>query len=261
MGPMMLQGSRFLLASVLVGIYTWKDIRASSRHSVKAGVILGFLLGSGFALQTIGLVETTASKAGFLTGTMVIFTPMFQMLIERRLPSLGNTLGVIIVGFGLYLFTSPEGGAFNKGDLLVLLCAIVFALYIVYLDVFTKARFDREIVFYQFAVTSAMGFLLAPFFDPIPAYFSTQGFLAIAYLAVFASCLAIFVQSKYQRETTPTRAAIIFTMEPIFAAILAVIWLHEILSGTALIGAAIMIAGLLVSELIGARKKAKASSD
>jgi drug/metabolite transporter (DMT)-like permease len=252
---MVLQGARFALAALMVGIYTFRDIRTTTRASLKAGLILGVLLGGGFALQTIGLVQTTASKAGFLTGTMVVFTPLLQLAIERRMPSWSNIIGVIIVAAGLYLFTNPTESTFNQGDLLVLLCAVVFAFYIVYLDVFTKDGFDREIVFYQFVVTAAIGFVLAPFFGGGPAVFSGGAIAAVLYLAFFASTIAIFVQSKYQRETTPTKAAIIFSLEPVFAAIMAYFALGETMSGIEVVGASLMFAGLLISELLAALKK------
>ncbi len=247
--PLMLQGTRFLAAAMMVGIYTWRDIKATTWRSLRAGLILGALLGIGFALQTIGLEVTTASKAGFLTGTMVVFTPLLQLGIERRPPSLGNAISVIIVGFGLYLFTSPAGGNFNSGDLLVLLCAVVFAFYIVYLDVFTKERFDREIVFYQFIVTSVIGLVAAPFLDGRAAEFTGSAIALVLYLSFFASTIAIFIQSKYQRETSPTKAAIIFTMEPVIAALIAYFVLDESMSGIEVTGAAIMFAGLLYSEI------------
>jgi drug/metabolite transporter (DMT)-like permease len=250
--PLMLQGTRFLAAAVMVGIYTRRDIKATSARSLRAGLILGMLLGIGFALQTIGLEATSASKAGFLTGTMVVFTPLLQLAIERRPPSLGNAISVIIVGIGLYLFTSPAGGRFNTGDLLVLLCAVVFAFYIVYLDVFTKERFDREIVFYQFIATAVIGFAASPFLDGRQAVFTGSAIAFVLYLSFFASTVAIFVQSKYQRETTPTKAAIIFTMEPVIAAVIAYFALHESMSGIEALGAAIMFAGLLFSEIYGA---------
>ncbi|MFZ1731924.1 MAG: EamA family transporter [Bacteroidota bacterium] len=250
--PMILQGTRFFAASLMVGIYTWRDIKATTWKSLRAGIVLGLLLGAGFALQTIGLVETTASKAGFLTGTMVVFTPLVQLLIERRWPTLGNAISVVIVGAGLWIFTSPAGGEFNSGDVLVLLCAVVFAFYIVYLDVFTKERFDREIVFYQFVITGIVGFAAAPFVAGREAVFSLSAIGVILYLSFFASTIAIFIQSKYQRETTPTKAAIIFTMEPVYAAIIAYIVLSESMSGIEVLGAGIMFAGLLFSEIYAA---------
>ncbi|MBE0645221.1 MAG: EamA family transporter [Bacteroidetes bacterium] len=252
LSPLMLQGTRFFAAALMVGIYTWRDIKATTLASLKAGIVLGVLLGAGFALQTIGLVETTASKAGFLTGTMVVFTPLVQLAIERRRPSLGNAISVGIVGTGLYIFTSPAGGTFNSGDFLILLCAVVFAFYIVYLDVFTRERFNREIVFYQFVTTAFIGFAVAPLLGAQKVVFSSTAIGAVLYLSFFASTIAIFIQSKYQRETTPTKAAIIFTMEPVFAALIAYLLLSESMSGVEALGAGIMFAGLLFSEIYAA---------
>jgi len=253
---LLLQGLRFALAAFIVGIYTRKNIRATSRESLRAGLVLGLLLGGGFALQTIGLETTTASNAGILTGTLVVFTPLFQLGIERRPPSAANLAGVLIVGAGLYVFTSPSGNSFGTGDLLVLGCAVVFALHVVYLDVFTRNRFDREIVFYQFLVSGAIGFALWLFLPSRPPVFNASVLISIVYLAVFASAVALYVLSKYQRETTPTRAAIIYTMEPVMAAAIAALFLDERLSPAAAIGAVIMLSGLVVSELSTALRSA-----
>jgi drug/metabolite transporter (DMT)-like permease len=252
--PLFLQGTRFALAALIVGIYTRRDIRATTRASLRGGVILGVFLGLGFAFQTVGLASTSASRAGFLTGTMVVLTPLFQMLLERRMPTVGNLIGVALVAAGLFVFTDPTAGALNAGDLLVLACAVVFALYIVYLDVFTREAFHREIVFYQFVVTALLAFAFLPVLPGRAPQLQAGVVGAIVYLAVFASVIAIFVQSKYQRESTPTRAAIIFSLEPVFAAIIAAVALGERMGRSEILGAAMMGGGVLVSELWGAMR-------
>jgi len=249
-----MQGVRFLLATMMVGVWTWKDIRQTTKKSLKAGVILGVLLGAGFALQPIGLKYTTASKAGFFTGTLVVLTPLLQIALERKIPTLGNIIGVLLVSAGVYIFSAPGGDPINTGDILVLICALVFAFYIVYLDIFTKEKFDREIVFYQFVVTAAMG-LGCTWFIETPKLVPTPGLIvSVLYLSLFASTISLFIQSKYQRETTPTKAAIIYTMEPVLAAVIAYFALGEILSNSALLGASVMLAGLLISEVYSAMK-------
>lgn len=251
MPPLLLQGIRFALAAAVVGIYTRRNVAASSARSLRAGVVLGLLLGAGFALQTVGQVYTTASKAAFLTGTMVIFTPLLQVAVERRLPTKGNVAGLLLVAIGMYLLAEPAGGGVNIGDLLVVGCAAVYAFYIVSLDVFTRERFDREIVFWQFVVTALVGFAGIPFLPMGAIRFTVPVIAGILYLGLFASVIASFVHSKYQRETTPTKAAIIFTMEPVVAAGVAAVMLGERMSASGLLGAALMVAGLLVSELYG----------
>jgi drug/metabolite transporter (DMT)-like permease len=250
--PAWLQGLRFLLAAIIVGIYTRRDIRATTRRSLRTGLALGAMLGLGFALQTIGQVQTTASKAAFLTGTMVIFTPLLQLVLERKAPTVGNLLGVLLVCAGMYLLASPQGGAFSFGDVLVLLCAVVYAFYIVYLDMFTKERFDREIVFWQFVAAALIGFGCIPFMGAGGNRFTLPVVAGIVYLCIFATVIALYVQTKYQRETTPTKAAIIFTMEPVIAAIIAYFALGEVMTPAGTAGAALMVVGLLVSELYSA---------
>lgn len=245
----MFQGLRYAIASIIVGVYTYKDIKKTTWQSFKQGSILGLFLGLGFAFQTVGLKITTASKSGFITGLIVVFTPIFQLIIEKRKPTKGNLIGVVLVAIGLYFLTSPQGSAMNIGDILTLGCAIVFAMYMIYLDIFTKKNFYREIVFYQMLVTSLFGFLAAPLVESSYLNFNQVIVFAILYTAVFASAIASFLQSKYQRQTTPTRAAVIMSMEPVFAVVLAVLILHEVLAPFAVLGGGLIIAGLLVSEL------------
>lgn len=246
--PYLLQAVRFALAALIVGIYTRREIRATTRASLKAGIVLGLLLGIGFLLQTVGLTLTSASRTGFLTGTMVVFTPLLQLALERRAPTAGNVAGVLLVMIGLAMMTSPGGGAFGLGDLLVLACAVVFAASVVYLDIATREAFRGEIVFYQFVVTSLVALVALPFAGDAGRW-TPEAAGGTIYLAVFASAIAIFVQSKYQRESTPTRAAVIYSFEPVIAAAVAWLLIGERLEGWGLAGAAVIFAGLLASEL------------
>jgi len=132
--PLQFVAIRFTIAAILFFPFVAKSLRSISRKAWEGGIVIGSLLFLGFVSQTIGLTYTTASKSGFITGLLVVFTPIFQVVIERRAPKIGNVIGVILVTVGLYLLTSPEGSEFNIGDLLTLFCAAVFGLYIVYLD-------------------------------------------------------------------------------------------------------------------------------
>lgn len=246
--PYMLQAVRFALAALVVGIYTRRDIRATTRASLRSGLILGLLLGTGFLLQTVGLTLTSASRTGFLTGTMVVFTPLLQLALERRAPTAGNIAGVVLVMIGLAMMTSPAAGTFGLGDLLVLACAVVFAASVVYLDIATREAFHREIVFYQFVVTALIALLAMPFGGDAGTW-TFEAASGTIYLAVVATAIAIFVQSKFQRESTPTRAAVIYSFEPVIAAGVAWMLIGERLEGWGLAGAAVIFSGLLASEL------------
>lgn len=247
--PLAYIGIRFTIATVLFSLMFAKDIRALTRGAALKGGILGTLLFLGFAVQTIGLQHTTASKSAFITGMMVVFTPICQLVLERRAPKLGNIVGVVLVTIGLYLLTSPAGSEFNIGDALNLVGAFLFALYIVYLDMFSKDHNTIQLTFMQFISTAILGGATAGAFEQVAVNFSNESLLALAYLAVFASVIALYIQTRYQKDSTPTRAAVIFSIEPVIAASFAYVLLGEVIGILGVIGGGIILAGLLVSEL------------
>lgn len=247
--PFLYTSIRFSCAAFLLGAIFYRQVLSISRSVLLKGGILGMLLFVGFVLQTQGLQFTTASKSAFITGLLVVLTPIFQILIERRPPKVGNMIGVLLVTAGLYFLTSPRGAEFNIGDLLTLGCAICFALYIVYLDVFSKDLNAVHLTFAQFAVCAIAGLFCLLLFEEIRWKPEPSLFAALAYLSVFATVIALFVQTKYQKETTPTRAAIIFAVEPVFAAAFAYFTLGEMLGTLGIMGGGLIVAGLLVSEL------------
>lgn len=247
--PLLFVAARFGLATLLLAPFVLKALRRMDRRALGRGVILGVLLFLGFATQTVGLQYTTASKSGFITGMLVVLTPIFQLLIERRAPRLGNLAGVALVTVGLYLLTSPDGSEFNVGDALTLGCAVAYAVFIVYLDVFTKEHDPSQLTFVQLAVTCLLAAASAPFLEDLRFAVDGEFLGALAYLAVFATVGALYLQARYQRETTPTRAAIIFSLEPVFAAIFAYFLRDERLGIVGVIGGGVIVTGVLLSEL------------
>jgi drug/metabolite transporter (DMT)-like permease len=240
---------RFALAAVLFALLFRRKLSGIGFESLPKGLILGLLLFIGFALQTVGLQYTTASKSAFITGLMVVMTPIFQVIIERRPPKIGNIIGIGLVTVGLYLLTSPEGSELNFGDLLTLGCALSFALYVVYLDVFSKNRSAEGLTLAQFAFCAVSGSMIAVAVEPLQVHLTTELVLAILYLTIFATIVAIYVQTKYQKDTTPTRAAVIFSAEPVVAAAIAYVALNEVIGTTGMFGGGLIVAGVLVSEL------------
>jgi drug/metabolite transporter (DMT)-like permease len=247
--PLFFIGVRFLLAAALLVIIFHKKLKGITLVEIQKASILGILLFFGFATQTIGLQYTTASKAAFLTGTMVIFTPIFQFIMEKKAPRLGNVIGVVIVTAGLYLLTSPKGSEFNFGDGLNLVCAIVFAVYIVYLDIATQEGDPFRLTFVQICTNGLLSILAAFMFEDIFIRLTSNLVLSLGYLVILATMLTLYLQTKWQKETTPTRAAVIFTIEPVFAAVIAYLLLSEMIGSFGIIGGVVIIAGLLISEI------------
>ncbi len=262
--PMVFVSLRFVLASLILLPFFIKMKREVAKPLLISGALLGVMYFLGFATQTIGLNYTTATKSGFITGTFILFTPVFQLIFEKKKPSLGNLFGILFVIAGLILLSSKGnsildifheiGGGFNIGDFFTLLCAVFFAMYLVYLDIVSK-KFDFiSLSFLQVSVTAMLGIIFAFTLSVSNLElirFSLTGNLifALLYTAILATALATTLQTKFQKTITPTKAGIIFSFEPIFSALLAYLIIHEKISRFGFLGGLLIFTGLLVTEL------------
>jgi drug/metabolite transporter (DMT)-like permease len=249
LSPVLFVALRFSLAGILLFVLGVRRILKINRALLWKGILLGFLLYLGFALQTIGLNDTTASKSAFITGLMVLFTPFYQFVIEKRPPKLGNILGVMIVTAGLWLLTSPSGAAFTFGDFLTLLCAAVFGLYIVMLDLMSKEEDAFQLTFLQMIAPAVLGWLTVPWVENPTFHPTPMAIAVLLFCALLGNIVCGYIQTRYQRDTTPTRTVIIFTIEPLWASILGYLILREVIGYWGAAGGALIISGILVSEL------------
>ena len=263
--PMMFLTLRFTTAALLLLPFVFSKLRKMDSYAVKGGLILGFLYFGGFAAQTLGLNYTSATKSGFITGTFIIFTPFFQILMEKRMPGKGNVIGIVLVIFGLVFLSSKGthfydlfnelGSNFNVGDVLTFICAFFYALYIVYLDIISKKVDYMPLVFMQVAFTAVGAIIFGMAFqfsgvDQTGFIINKDVILAVLYTALLATVITTTLQTKYQKYTTPSKAGIIFSLEPIFAAIVAYFLLSEKISNFGYIGCIFIFCGLLISELM-----------
>ena len=246
--PSLFVALRFGIGALLFAIILRNQFKSIERTAIKKGIFLGGMLGTGIVLQNYGIYETTASKAAFITGLMVIFTPIAQFLLVRRAPKAGNIVGVAVVIAGLFLLTSPTGSGINFGDVLVLVSAAIFGVYIVYLDVYTRNENVLHLAFIQVTVTSLTAGVTIPF-EKIVLIPNNQLLISLFYMGIFATVLTTYVQTRYQKDTTPTRAVIIFTIEPVITAVLAYYVLNEVLGFVGIIGAVTIVMGIFISEL------------
>jgi drug/metabolite transporter (DMT)-like permease len=261
LGPVSLMTWRFGLAALLFGVvYARRIRRGLFPETIRSGFVLGFLLYLGFGLQTLGLEGTSSSRSGFITALYVIFTPILQTLFTRRAPSRRVMVGVALVIAGLVGLTAPGGtlegviapwkeGGFAIGEALTLGCALAFAIYIIVLD-----RVSRHVDFIaltgvQFFTVAACSAIHLAIAETPTAPGTAMDWIGMLYLAVLATVLTTAWQTRYQRDTTPTRAAVIFTMESVFAAIFAAIFLGEWLGPVGMVGGVFIVTGLLVTEI------------
>jgi drug/metabolite transporter (DMT)-like permease len=247
---------RFFITVLLFCFLFRKKIILTDYSKWKKGVILGIFLFSGFAFQTIGLKYTTASKSAFITGTAIVLIPFAQYFLLRSRPKAENITGGLIVLTGLYILSEAYITIPNPGDLLTLLGAVSFAVHIVLLNKYTTESNFNYLAFGQFLTMSVLSFIFMIIFeiiisDELIFIFNEILAVTIVYSSVIATLISIVLITKYQQETTPLRAGIIYSMESVFAVFFAFIIIGEILNFNQMIGALIMISGLIISEFYG----------
>lgn len=246
---------RFTIALTLVLIFFHKYMNSIDKKTWKSGAILGVLFGGGFVLQTVGLGMTEVTNSAFITGLTVVLTPFAFKLISKEKLKFWPKIGVIIAFIGLYVFTNPDLDNLNTGDVLTLISTGFWATYITLMDSFTKNydsnRQTMQLVAIQFLFALPLpiiGFLLLEM-PHLEVMFTTDLLMSLSFNAILASFVLTIIHTTYQRYTTPVKAALIFSLEPIFASIFAAIFLSEILSPLELVGATILMFGVLTSEL------------
>lgn len=246
---------RFTIALSLVIIFFNKYMKNIDSKTWKSGAILGLLFGGGFVLQTVGLGMTGVTNSAFITGLTVVLTPFAFKLISKNKLMFWPKLGVVIAFIGLYIFTNPDLDNINNGDVLTLISTGFWAVYITLMDSFTKGevstKLTMQLVAIQFLFALPLPFIGFLIFD-LPDFqisWSSDLFMSLAFNGILASFVLTIIHTTYQRYTTPVKAALIFSLEPIFATIFAAIFLNEILSTLELIGASILMFGVLTSEL------------
>ena len=242
---------RFGTAAFALALIFRKDFRAGKiGMSIRCGLLAGFCLFSGYALQTLGLRYTTASKAGFLTGFTTPMVAVLSSIVYRRAPQFIEVLGVATAFLGMALMTIPSGRfQVGGGDLLVAGCAVAFAFHIL-----TTGRFAGRVNMGVFTVTqiatgAAMGAATFWCAEPVHIHWTLPLIGALAITSLFATALAFSVQTWAQRWASPTRTALIFAMEPVFAWITSYLLLGELLSGRVAVGAVLILSGILMVEL------------
>ena len=248
-GPLTFVGLRFALAAAVLLPLAATRI-GPSPLPLLGGLVAGVFLFAGYALQTAGLQFTSASKAGFITGLAVVIVPVLTTLIDRRLPPAATALGVLLATAGLALLSLADALSVQAGDLLVLGCAVAFALHIL---VVGHAAPGSDVVGLTFAQIMAAALLTVPsaFLFERPAGAQLLAVLPAAlFTGVFATVVAFYLQTRAQRFTTPTHTALIFTMEPVFAGLFGFLLAGERLGPRALVGCALILAGMLVAQLV-----------
>lgn len=259
--PLAFNGLRFLGAALLLALLTfvfyrsqWRDL---SRAMLGHAALLGLFLFIGYTFQTVGLLYTTTSNAGFITGLSVVLVPFLSFWLLRHSISRFTWFSALLAAAGLYMLTfAGDSFTWNKGDALVFLCAIGFALHVAYTGVFAPRYPALPLASLQMAVVgmlSLIGSLMfeshGPMNETVQRLLQPEVLWALIVSIGPTSAFAFWIQTACQKFTSPSRVAVIFAMEPVFAAITGVWFGGEVLGVLAILGCVFIFGGMILAEL------------
>lgn len=241
----------------IAAIALWFTFRGRGSHfprnrkrELLVGFLVGFCLFSGYILQTAGLRYTSASKAGFITGFYIVLVPVLNAIVYRRIPQISEVTGVICAGIGMGLMTLTSLRLdISAGDLLILGCSVAYAFHIIVLGHFSGTMTYETLAVNQIATGAVLGLLTFWWVETPRLIWTTGVVVGLAVTSLLATALAFSVQSWAQQFTTPTRTALIFALEPVFAWVTSFLVAGEVLTTRATVGAFLILSGILLVEL------------
>jgi drug/metabolite transporter (DMT)-like permease len=249
---------RFGLAAAVMAIIFWRSVRRLTLRTVWAGAQIGLFMFGGYIFQTAGLKFTTPAKAAFITGSCVVLVPLLLALSGRRRITGWIWAGAVSALAGLYFLTVPPSGlgGLNRGDPIVFLCAVMFALHIIFIDRHVGDHSVGALAFLQVATTALLSALLVPLaaatgWERPHLHLSGTAIFAILITAIGSTVIGFSFQTWAQQHTSPSHTAILVSFEPVFAALTSWLLAREYFGARTLVGAGLILAGILLAELMG----------
>jgi len=253
--PVAMVAIRFGMAALL--LLPWVLRRPRFSAHLKEGAILSVFLTALYITQTYGLVYTSAANSGFITGLFIIFIPVFMFLRRRQRPKKLEALSAGLAVYGLWLLTGGAEG-FNKGDALTLIAAVSYAAHVVITDKYIKGKVDMLLLaFHQFWCVSLTAFLLSAVMGYPLAVASAKLWWIIIFLALFPTLSAYFIQMVAQKDCEPFRIGLIFTLEPVFAALFAWTMGGEQFLLVKAAGGFLIVSGMMMGEAANFKARPK----
>lgn len=249
MRPFQIMMVRFFLAAVLMGLISIKSLKGIKKEELRAGALMGIALFAAFSLQIIGLQYTTPSKNAFLTALNVVIVPFIAFLVLKKKIPAKVLIGAVMAVIGVALLSLDGNLALSIGDALTLLCAVGFAFQIFFTSEFVK-KYRATVLNFAQMVTAFLLSLISLFvFGETDFQVTQMGWLSVLYLGVVSTTICYLLQTASQKYVDETKAAIILSMESVFGTLFSMIILHEVLTPRMLIGCAVILAAVIISNL------------
>lgn len=240
-------GVRYTITALIMGAIFYPMLRKTDRDTWKHGMIIGLVFGIGQVFQTVGISMTPASTAGFITGMYIIVIPILMLAMYGIIPNKYVLISSVLAVSGMGIL-SLEDWHLGGGEIIVLISAAFFALHMVLLG-----RWSTERTSFQLTIIQIFGLALVSLIVAVPGGVqfppTPHDWLTLAYLIVFASVLALFIQTWAQAKVSPTRTGVVMATEPVFAALFAIQFGGESLTVRMLLGGALIIVAMIISEL------------
>ncbi len=259
--PLLFNLLRMTLASIALVIINHRHLRKITRQALLSGLIVGLFLAAGYQFQTAGLARTTAAKSAFITGLVVVFVPLFTIVpilrpANAHAPRWTTAIGAILAFSGLLLLTTPAGASWQNlfssiglGDLLTLICAVAFAGHLLSLAHTSPKVPTPQLATLQICTAALIMAITLPLGGKPHLTITLRLLIALAITSLVATAAAFTIQSWAQQHLPPTHTALLLTLEPVFAYLTSIVFLHEHLGRRSLIGAALILAGIATTEL------------
>ncbi len=260
-GPMFFVGLRFAAAALMVGLFSFRTLRDLTLFELKAGCFIGVAIMFGYGLQTIGLQTILSSQSAFITALYVPFVPLLQWLVLGRRPGLMPSIGIMLAFAGLMLLTGPAGASlnFSPGEIATLIGAIAIAAEIILISAYAGQVDVRRVTVVQLATASVLSFLLVvPMGEALPGFSWLLLFSAVG-LGLTSAVIQV-AMNWAQKSVSPTRATLIYAGEPVWAGVVGRI-AGERFPPIAMVGAALIVVAVIVSEMKTRGRKAVELSD
>lgn len=246
--PFYTSGIRFLIAGVIVGIFSFKKLKKISKHELKAGLIVGFFMFLGFSFQTVGILYTSAGVSAFITAANVVMVPFMYWGLSKKRPNRFEIMGAVFCFLGIAIISFEWGIGIGIGELLTFICAIGFALQIVAVGHFAKEVDPFILSTIQFLFTSLLSFIIAFIFEPPLPQFTSTMIGPLLYMSLVSSMLAFTIQNVAQKYTTTTHAAIFLSLEAVFGSLFGILLLGEQATSRFIVGSIIILLSVITSE-------------
>lgn len=257
-GPFFFVGLRFAAATLVLTLFSLRSLRGLTWYELKAGVFIGIAIMFGYGLQTVGLQTISSSQSAFITAMYVPMVPLLQWLVLGRFPGVMAWVGVLLAFSGLMLLAAPSSTdmALSIGEILTLIGTLGMAAEIILIGAYAGKVNVKRVTVVQLATASLAAFLMmVPTGELVPPYSNYLLYSAVG--LGLASAIIQVTMNWAQRSVSPTRATVIYAGEPVWAGLVGRI-AGERLPGVALLGCALIVLGVLVSEM-RIRRKAKAA--